>query len=444
MRLASYLVVLLIALTSTGCDHLASRPDIVLVTVDALRADHLGAYGYARATSPRIDRLAAEGILFENAYAQASYTVPSVTAILTGNLPLYAGVKNEPVPFASKNESVAEALTGAGYDTAAFVDNGLLRWSAGWNQGFRTFRCVDRDDASELTDAALAWLNEERDRPFFLWVHYLDPHAPYKERRLYRESFREPADARTWIGAAEADDESVVWDAATARNAVNLYDGEIRYTDDHLGRLLDRLDRRERADRTVLILSADHGEAFLEHGDKSHGFTVYEETVRVPLIFRVPQARNVGLGTPRREDALVGLIDLFPTIVDYARVRPRKVQGQSLRPLLENREGWTERPVLMQAAHGDFGIRDRGGKLVYRGGDAGDGAYVWYDLAADPGERNPMWMHRVPLDRSERLRRLASALDAYRWQWSKSRIGQVRKVDPQTKAALRALGYVRD
>jgi arylsulfatase len=414
----------------------SQRPDVVLITVDALRHDHLGVYGYGRGTSPAVDRFAAGALVVETAIAQAGYTVPSVSAILTGKLPIFAGMKHEPKPLDASNETLAEVLADAGYDTAGFVDNGLLNRLAGWDQGFAEFVCMDKDEAAEVTRLALEWLDRPHDRPIFLWVHVLDPHAPYKDRPAYYARYREASDTRTWIKSGEVDDDAVKWDAAGTRNAINLYDGEIAYMDDHVGRVLDRLAARPRAARTLVIFSADHGEAFMEHNHKSHGYDCFDENIRVPLIVRPPTASPAG----KRLDALVRLIDLFPTVLDYAGLPPRTVQGQSLRPLFDGRPGWTERPALSQDSGGDFAVRDRRMKIIRREKTHDE---VWFDLVDDPKELLPQPWSAVPSALSFEADNLLDVLDAYARAWGTDKGRSANALDPQTRAALESLGYVR-
>ena len=365
--------------------------------------------------------------------------MPSVASILTGKLPLFAGEKHEPLPLDPTNLTLAEVLSAAGYDAGAVVDNGLLNRSAGWDQGFARYVCIDRDEASETFRLAVEWLDRPRREPIFLWVHFLDPHSPYKDRPAYHERFREPADTRTWIKSAEVDDDKVPWDAAQTRNAVNLYDGEVEWTDRHVGLLLDRLLARPRAGRALIVFSADHGEEFLEHGHKSHGYDVYDENIRVPLIVRPPA--SAGATGTTRIAAQVRLIDLFPTILDYAGLPPRAVQGRSLRPLIERSPGWTEQPALSQASSGDFAARTGKAKLMFLHAGA---AYRWLDLARDPREARPTSWDDVPAaDRAEAAR-LKGLLDAYVAAFGMDKGQRWRAVDPATLDALKSLGYVRD
>ena len=417
----------------------ARGPDIVLITVDALRPDHLGAYGYGRETSPRIDRLAAESVLFEIAVAQAGYTVPSVASFLTGMLPPFTGAKHQPEPFHPSNVSIAEVLAEAGYQTAAFIDNGLLSRLSGWNQGFGHFQCVDEDEASSIYRRAAGWLEQAPAGPFFLWIHFLDPHSPYKDRPAYYDQFRRPTDDRTWIRSAEVDDDSIHWNEDQTINAINLYDGEIRYVDRYIGMLLTRIRGLNRERGALLILTADHGEAFMEHGHKSHGYDVFDENIRVPLVINPPGSLEPIPTERRRVRRLVRLLDLFPTILDYAGLPARSVHGQSLRPLIEGRDDWTERHAISQASSGDFSIRTSQVKVIRR---FEDDAFFWIDLVNDPGETRLVAWSEIPDDRREEGERLRTSLAAYIRAWDASRPGEPSEIAPETLDALRSLGYV--
>jgi len=419
-----------------GGSNDSPQPNIYLLTIDALRPDHLGIYGYDRPTSPKLDAFAARGVVFEQAITQASYTVPSVASLLTGNLPLFHGEKHSPVPFRDDNLTLAELLTSVGYDTAAFVDNGILNGMTGWDQGFAEYVCLDADEAQDLYKLVVSWMDRPRDRPFFLWTHFLDPHAPYKGRDAYRELFASPTDTRDWIKGDEVDNDAIRWNQQQTRNALNLYDGEIRYLDDYLGKIFSRLEKSGLLETTVVIVTADHGESFMEHGHKSHGFDTYEENIRVPLIVVYPGISNPG----RRLPQMVRLIDLFPTIAALARTDPGKVQGQSLLPLLEGRPGWTEQYAVTQASSGDFSIRSSEGKLMRM---FSDGSYLWLNLDRDPGEKNPVPIESLKGRDREKADRMWEALEGYirAWQYSKPELPT--KLDGETLEALRSLGYIR-
>jgi arylsulfatase A-like enzyme/Flp pilus assembly protein TadD len=267
----------------------------VLVTLDTVRADHLGAYGYAAAETPVLDRLAREGVRFEQASSAVPLTLPSHSSLLSGLLPPHHGLRNNGAgAFPATTPTLASVLSGEGYRTGAFVGSFVLDHRFGLARGFATYDDeVERDPnaavsleaerpARAVIDRALAWLGETSSppRPFFLWVHLYDAHAPYEPPSPYRE-----------------------------RHAGRPYDGEIAEVDAELGRLLTELDRRGLAGSTVVAVAADHGEALGEHGELTHGLLLYEPTLRVPLLLRAPGLRaGTVVHTP------VSLVDVAPTL----------------------------------------------------------------------------------------------------------------------------------
>ncbi len=296
-----------------------ARPNVLFVTIDTLRADRLGSYGYARAQTPVLDALAARGVRFTTAVAHAPLTGPSHASLLTGLTPLRHGVRDNGRPTLSASApTVAEAFRGAGWHTAAFVSGFPLDHRFGFDRGFETYddHLPHGDDsrraayvertADRTTAAALRWLETApAGAPWFTWVHYFDPHAPY-----------EPPDA------------------FAARAPGRPYDGEVAFVDAQLGVLLHGLEARGERERTVVLVTADHGESLGEHGEETHGVFVYEATLRVPLIVAGP-------GVPRgRVSSTVGRgVDVAPTLLDLAGAPPLAgAEGRSLRPALSGRE----------------------------------------------------------------------------------------------------------
>src|SRR5581483_11201511 len=296
----------------------ADRPDVLLVTVDTLRADHVGAYGYARATSPHLDALARQGALFEVAYSPMGATGPAHATLFTSRQPIAHGVGRNGVPLPDDLPTLAGLLTAAGYRSAAFVSafpvasrfgfgrgfehyddafgpsGGTVSWRRRWRRRGAT-GAFDRRGA-ETVDRALAWLGASaRDRPRFLWVHLFDPHEPYDAPAPWDRAFARP-------------------DAATRERAIDAYDGEILYADAQLGRLIAAFDAL--APGGLLVLAADHGEGLWDHGVAHHGRTLFEEEVRVPLVVRWPGRVAAGARVPQPAH----LIDVLPTIAGAAGV----------------------------------------------------------------------------------------------------------------------------
>jgi arylsulfatase A-like enzyme/tetratricopeptide (TPR) repeat protein len=304
--------------TSTA-PRAGAQINLLLVTIDTLRADHVGCYGDADAQTPVLDGLAARGVRFETAVAHAPITGPSHASILTGLTPLKHGVRNNGGFVLPKDvPTLAEALTRAGYQTAAFVSGFPLDRRFGYGRGFgvyddrfphgsdpRRAPYVERP-ADQTTDVALQWLDRRPSSasPWFMWIHYYDPHSPYEPPAEYGKRF-----------------------------ATHPYDGEIAFVDAQLGVLLRRLETVGLANRTLVIVTSDHGESLGEHGEATHGIFLYDATLKVPWIM-------VGPGVPAgRVSQVVGrLIDVAPTLLDYAgQAIPIGIEGRSVRPAVEGR-----------------------------------------------------------------------------------------------------------
>ncbi len=354
---------LLVAGCLVGCSPPAPTGParhVILITCDTLRADHLGCYGYGRPTSPHIDRLAAESVVFENAWSAAPSTGPSLSSLLTGRFPDEVGAtptNDELMP--EEVVTLAEVARDAGLRTAAFVSNGVLRrppasyGDIGVQQGFQTFddemnsrethRNLPERTADECTDAVLRWLGERSaDEPFFLWVHYQDPHGPYTPPEADLALFARDAsgEAPLQVGTNHSCRGQIpayqrIGDERRPGPYVDRYDAEIRFFDAQLGRLLDGLRQRGLDDGALIAFTADHGESLGEHGCWfGHGESVQRELVRVPLLVRYPQALRTGPKAAQkgaqRVDRLVMHLDLFPTFVEALGLNAAKGRGTSL------------------------------------------------------------------------------------------------------------------
>ncbi len=306
------------------------RPNVILYLIDTLRADHLGAYGYGRPTSPNIDRFAADAVLFENARAQSSWTRPAVASLLTGLRPRAHGVNRRRDALSSSFDTLPELLARQGYDTAAFVTNGNAGPDFGLDQGFDHFRYLresgETAERHQLSDSLNQWLFrwlEDRDPnggPFFLFAHATDPHAPYTPREPFRRRFAPDVDPEIGrlanvqaliSGRREAT-------ADTREDLIDLYDGEIAFNDHHFGQLLDRLKELGLYESSLILLLSDHGEEFLEHGWWEHGVTLYGEQLDVPMILKLPANRDAG----KRIAATVSQVDVLPAILDLLGLDP--------------------------------------------------------------------------------------------------------------------------
>jgi arylsulfatase A-like enzyme len=436
------------------------RPDVLLLTIDTLRADRLGCYGAASGSSPRLDALAASGVVFDDAACPMPLTRPSHFSMMTGLYPRQHGVVNnqgtlpEPVP------TVAEAFADAGYRTAAFVGVRLLAADSGAGQGFARLEAPPGASwtADEVAGRAIGWLaSTEAREPFFLWVHLFDPHMPYAP----------PAPFTPATG--DADLPEVSWrrlvelagrtgghlPRQTLDRALSLYDGEIAFTDHWVGRLLDALDARSGRPRAAVAFTADHGECF-DHGIYfEHSDCLYDGALKVPLVLRHARERP-----GQRRAGQVENLDLAGTLLDMAGLprppaftRP-SLLGQDARgsgraffqhPLYaehsaQNRvrrqeqilsvAGEATRPL--RPGEDELGVRTAGWKYIRSGG-----AEELYDLAADPGERRNLAAERA--DVRERMRGELLA-------WTRAHplaVTEEGPINERLRETLRSLGYLQ-
>lgn len=397
--------------------------NVLLITLDTTRPDHLGCYGYKPARTPTIDALAARGFRFDNAVCSMPMTLPSHATMLTGLAPPSHGARgNGLYHLPPDRTTLAESLKARAYDTAAFVSCFVLDERFGLNQGFDVYDLriapdgfmesnVDMNErsAGEVTDAVLEWFGRRDARsdrpPFFLWVHYFDPHSPYRSPWQDRPEY-----------------------------AGRPYDAEIAYMDSQIGRLLSELDRRSLRNRTLIVVASDHGDAFGEHDEPSHGFFVYESTVRVAFILSCP-----ALFDRAYHDAgqLAGLVDLRPTIEELLGLTPAMpCDGVSLvRPSDTGRAVYVETLMPMYGAGWSplFAMRGATDKYIL----APESEY--YDLSADPGERKNLAAALPPAGAALRQR-----LDDYLERTGARNVSQAaaRTLTAEEAQRLAAMGYV--
>ena len=461
------------ALFLAACGPRAPRPDVLLITVDTLRADRLGCYGYVRPTSPHIDRLAAEGALFEHAFTTLPRTTQSVASIVTGRYPKSHGARGLFSSLSPANLTLAEILKEAGYDTAAFVSNLFLQPGQGFEQGFDRYdnppERWDGDSAREITASALKWLKSRaHDRPFFLWVHYLDPHWTYRPSppfdRLFDPGFSGPFTLYDDLDAGRLTKGQVIFENRLPPRQVEhvaaLYDGEIAQVDAALGPLLDFVARPE-APPTLVVFTSDHGESLGEHGYYfAHGEYLYQETLRVPLLFGFPGRIAPGM----RIDALAENVDVAPTIVSLLGID--RLQGVDGRPLLVakrtagtgGRGEYGAAPGRrMVFAESDYQLIHPENRRFYIPGPGGkwssafDGRYKlihvprpggdileFYDLRDDPAETRSLDGRRAD---SEVRRRLLGELERF-VDYGTGSPAPTRDIDPEQRQRLKSLGYV--
>ncbi|HEV2492802.1 MAG TPA: sulfatase-like hydrolase/transferase [Terriglobia bacterium] len=399
-----------------------SHVNVVLITIDTLRADHLGCYGYGSIQTPNIDRLAREGVRFTQAYTPVPITLPAHAALMTGEFPLATGIHDFSGNRLPPNiVTLAKTLRDHGYTTAAFIGSAVLDSRFGLKQGFETYfdhfdfgrseevhlDTVERR-GDRVVDEALKWLKLDSKLPFFLWVHLYDPHAPYNPPEPYASRYR-----------------------------ARPYDGEIAFADAQVGRLLGFLTERRLLENCLIVLASDHGESLGEHGEKTHGFFIYNSTLHVPLIVKIPR------GVPRVVSDEVSLVDVMPTILqDLNLPIPAGVQGRSLlsqvlgRPTENASTLYAESypPLLHFGWNSLQGVQWRGLKYIQTTRPE------LYDTRTDPRELHNLLSERRALgqEMSERLegmvRRFTPSTGAS--------AAEEELTDPALLESLRSLGYV--
>lgn len=396
--------------------------NLLLITVDTLRADRLGAYGYDEPTSPAIDALAAHSVLFEQAQVQSAWTLPSLASLMTSLYTSTHGCWN----FASRLDesftTLAERLRGEGYTTAGVASHVFLDERYGLQQGFDSFDVELVKDfvasheaitSEQVTAKGLAFLAARTDdeRPWMLWVHYFDPHATYRVHPGLSERFGTSAEA-------------------------SRYDGEVAFTDRAIGELLSGLEAAGLGGETIVVLVADHGEEFGEHGGTGHGRTLHREILHVPLMLSVPGIE------PRRVAEPVESVDLLPTLLELLGLEPAEhAAGRSLLPAMLG-DALPERPRLAELAlHTNDPIESfsaDGWKLVYQRGSK---RVMLFDLVSDPGELQDVAAAH-PEVVGELQRRLEARTAEARELGERFEASGPLELTPEEIERLRALGYV--
>jgi arylsulfatase A-like enzyme len=433
------------------------RPDVLVLLVDALRADHLGAYGHRRPTTPALDGLARDSVLFEQAIAQSTFTKTSVASLFTGLFPYRHGVywggnRENPETVTSdvlpqRLTTLAEVLGAHGYLTAAWVQNSHLRRFMGFAQGFVAWH--DQQGPIERINRRVGRfaVGPGRRHPYFAYVHYIDLHDPYRPRPPYDALFGDTGgvydgvDFAAW--GAYLDDLRAGRRRLTPGQVERLgalYDGQLRHVDEQIGRLLAELRGAGLYERSLIVLTSDHGEAFMEHGFISHSAAPYDELLRVPLLVKLPGGRFAGA----RVGEQVRLVDLFPTLLEAVGVTGAPaVDGCSLLPLVRGGASTSTaaRPdscsvaVAEIAEDGDswtLAVRTQRFKLIRGAG----GRDELYDLVEDPGERIDLAGEGRPEEAA--LARLADSIAAERATTASETI----ELDSQLIRELKALGYL--
>jgi arylsulfatase A-like enzyme len=428
-----------------------ARPHIFLITVDTLRASALGVYGYDRPTSPRIDAFAREAVVVTDAIAQAPYTKASMASMLTGLFPtshktytasiapeaIVAGPGRGATPLTTdvlpdELPTLAEALGQAGYRTIALVTNPFLIREFGFAQGFdvhRFFATPNYERAGEVLREAARHLPGPGSPPVFLWIHLMDPHNPYDPPEPYRSMFPPRAPPRL-VPLDSIPPEIRLPDVRDLHTYRARYDAEVRSADEALGRFFGELRARRLWDSSVIVLTSDHGEEFLEHGGMGHNTSLYDEQLRVPLILRIPGV------APRVARMQAQLVDLFPTLARLAGARPPDVlHGGDLVPALEGRTG-AERYAFAEIVGVRFALRT----LEWKFTSSLQGGKQLFDLRTDPAERHNLSKDLLP--RAAELEGVVARIVSMIIKDGERVQGRTVPIDPAVIERLRSLGYL--
>jgi len=409
---------------------------VILISIDTLRRDHVGAYGYTRPTTPVLDALGKDGLIAEDAVSVSSWTLPSHLSMLTSVLPGTHGGTDMKQAFNRSVPSVAEILKASGIATHAVTSHLYVSATYGLDAGFDSMNFRQDRVATNVANHGMDLVDRFGDRPFFIFLHFYDPHwhyaPPPEVLKIFETSYQGKMTGNLKDFQHLRADQVKPEDLA---HLLALYDGEIRYTDNEIGRFLAHLKARNLLRSTLMVVASDHGEEFLDHGSWEHQKTLYEEVIRVPLMVSGPSVE------PRRESRPVSLLDIAPTLLDFLSIKPAPtMKGVSLlRPVSETREMYGETDHTLDGSRLSF---LRGGaaswKAILRSDPAkkDERSSEWYDLAKDPGERENR-PPAAPLRASIESRARDVALN--------SRSGAAKKtveLTAEQKEKLRALGYV--
>jgi len=415
-------------------DYQCDDCNIVLIVVDALRADHLECYGYNRETSPNICELADEGILFENAISQSAWTRPGVASILTGLYPKNHGAENRNNSLSEDKTLISEVLKEQGYNTFAFVTNGNIAESFGFNQGYTGFVYL-KESSSEiqihkgsdiLNSRLFDNLQDLSNSKNFVYIHYTDPHDPYTPNENVFSSDEVEFYSSQDMNKLSRTIKNVSNQDEILDNLINFYDDEIVFTDKNIGNLISWMKEKGIYNNTIIIITSDHGEGFLEHGEIRHGNTLYDELIKIPLIVHIPQSN------PKIVSQQVSQVDIFPSVLDLVGLSDIKdnlnIDGKSIFSGFQK--------YIFSELNLDnrrfASIRTDKEKLIL---DMKTNKFYDYNLAVDPLEQNNIYTKskgsalEVPL-----MEHLNGGFE--------SKNENLPDLDAETLESLRALGYL--
>lgn len=479
------------------------RPNIILVSIDTLRANHMGSYGYWKDTSPHLDALGKGNILFENTYAPSSLTAPSHVSMFTSLYPLSHGVlrNGEMDSFSQDIMTLADVLKSHGYKTAGFSGGGNVSEIQGFSRGFDLWSEI-RELVPHLPHV-MEWLSENSEESFFLFFHFFDVHGPYEIRKDFLEMYRDieyvnELSARVDHIWEKKNSQDIPYDQLSIQNKIDLgilkrieslstkqahqnfpqlvkdeyqlllewqktpdferqrqllidsYDAGIKYTDHHLDRFFNFLKEEDMWDSTLLIVTSDHGEEFMEHQIIGHGKSLYETLVHVPLIVKMPVSFG---GMTRRVSGLIELIDIMPTVLDILDIRLEgQMQGESLLPLIRGKRKGGKKMVFASLHDNNLeskrSVRTERWRYMIFDKDFSD-KDEFFEVPSDPLEQTNLIKenneHMETL-KSELLKHMRECMDIYNSKYSQNRKSiedYPKELKEKRLEVLRSLGYIR-
>lgn len=395
--------------------------NLLIITIDTLRADHLGIYGYDRIETPNIDALGRNGVIFSQAYCHVPLTLPSHCSLFTGTLPLFHGVRDNGYRLPESNITLAQIMKRNGYKTAAFVGAFPLDSRFGLDRGFDVYddlygsKNVVRDlsfierKAEEVNNSAINWIVQNKEKKFFIWLHYFDPHSPYEPPPSYSRAY-----------------------------AGREYDGEIAYTDMIIGEFIKKLNQLQLTDHTLIVLTSDHGEGLGDHNETTHGIFIYDSTLRVPLIFHNPKK----LPKNRVVNDQVGTIDVLPTVLELMGIKKNpEIQGRSFKSALSKGKLTSDKFIYVESV---AAMMDRNWAPL-QGIRTEEWKYIdapipeLYDLRSDTKEEVNL-VERKPDITALLKKKLQNAIKDYSSRDSSRMFGA--EIDEETREKLMSLGYI--
>jgi arylsulfatase A-like enzyme len=416
------------------------QSNLMIFLFDAANASHVGAYGYSRRTTPVIDSIAATGVLWKNAFSQAVSTLASTGTLFTGVLPDVHHVLHKPTALHERFKTMAECFRDNGFETAIFTANPNASGMAGYDQGFNYVweeHSGGPVSAREMVPFVNTWLDRVRNRQFFAYIHFREPHEPYDPPPEALAKFTSAPDFKLpYFEAFRPPDE-----ADGIQKVITAYDANLSFGDEEFGRIIQRLKENGLFEKTIILIIADHGEAFWAHGKQGHNSQVYDDMIHIPMIMRFPRSADLQGVKPER---LVGTIDLFPTFADLFQFSRKGVHlsGESLLPILVHRDNDPDRMIVSQTSSQDaYSLRSSEFKYICYPSQKNPPEF--YHLTLDPGEKDNA-IADYPVLSSYYRETLLKVIEHSKSLKALVNSGPERTavIDTETEEELRALGYV--